>query len=148
MRMGTASRATLIQQYAALLLMCLSISLAAQEYTEASGQTQAFDLKAGATAAWDKAASGIIRTISIPQARALISIKRQANGNRYLMITGNIPSNSRCIIYSLNGQIRLTKTLSARNEILLSGNIQAGYYIARIQSGSSILSTIHFLETR
>ena len=147
MRTGTASRATLIQN-AAILLVCLSISLSAQEYTEASGQTQAFDLKAGATVAWDKAASGIIRTIRIPHARAFISIKHQANGNRYLIITGDIPADSRCIIYSLNGQIRLTKTLWARNEILLTGNIQAGYYIARIESGSSILSTIHFLETR
>jgi hypothetical protein len=137
---------SMILQFTTILLICLSFSLFAQEYTEASGQTVAFNLKAGATAAWDKAASGIIR--AIPNTRASISIKHQMNGNRYLTIAGNIPAGSRCTIYSLNGQIRLTQSLSARNEILLTGRIQAGYYIARIESGSSILSTVHFLEAR
>jgi hypothetical protein len=129
-----------------ILLISFPFLVFSQQYIEASGQTKSFDLKAGAKAGWDNTASGIRLAPGATGFRSFISITKQFQRN--LAIEGAIPAGSSCALYSLNGHLCARLVLTPNNTFILPNNLNAGYYIARIKTPSSVLSSITFLATR
>jgi hypothetical protein len=129
-----------------LLLIAFPLLVYSQQYVEVSGQTETFDLTAGATAGWDNSASGIRPVPGTAGFRPFAGIVRQFQ--QTLVIEGTVPPGARCMLYSLNGHLCARLVPGQDNTIVLPRNLGAGYYLARIETPSSVLSTFAFLATR
>jgi hypothetical protein len=127
-----------------IFLISFSFQVFSQQYIEASGQTKSFDLKAGAKAGWDNTVSGIRLAPGTSSFRPFIAFINQRN----MIIEGAIPAGSSCMLYSLSGQLCARLALTPNNTFILPYNLNSSYYIARIKTSSSVLSTITFLAAR
>jgi hypothetical protein len=123
------------------------ISVWAQEYVEASGQTNVFDLKAGAKAGWNTSGSGILYTQKIDKIR-MLTIRLNAD-RKAISITNSGAANSSFELFSVNGT-RLVRAMVAGQSpmVLLKSPLLPGYYLARMKSNGLTIHTSTFFVSR
>jgi hypothetical protein len=138
------AKTVLIAMIVSAIIPC---SLLAQEYVEASGQTNVFDLKAGAKAGWNTSGSGILYTQKIDNIR-IMNIRLNAD-RKSISITTSGARNLSFDLFSVNGtRIIRTPVAGQSPMVLLKSPLLPGYYLARMKSNGLTIHTTTFFVSR
>ena len=126
------------------LALCLGVS--AQNYVEASGQTNVFTLKAGAKAGW----TGVLmvqravgRTLPITLTAA------RSNGAVSFNISGQKPPTGATLaVYAVNGELLERATQSLDGSFHLNRTFADGFYTVRLEKAGQTIVSTNFLAAR
>jgi hypothetical protein len=129
------------------LITLIPCAVFAQDYIEASGQTVAFELKAGSTAAWNSGGSSVLYSQPVKSNQSIL-VRMQAD-RKTISVTNVASSQSHPVfeLFSVNGCRLARASLSSGSQSLsLKTSLTPGYYLARVkQNGTTIHTTTFFV---
>lgn len=114
----------------------------AQQYYEASGQTQVFKLTAGAKAG----GSGILTRSRIAKTASPRMLVTTQNGIR-IGISG-VQGQGRISIYNLAGKRLQITEIAGNASVVLGSDISTGVYIARLEVNGHLAQSTRFWKAR
>jgi hypothetical protein len=141
-------KGVLMNRIGFLLTVITPLILYAQQYVEVSGQTQSFDLKAGAKAAWNNSSAAIHRPADAANQKPFSLVCPKIGETRRFVVNGQAIAGSHLCIYSVRGELVSRTSLTQNNTFILSEKLKNGYYAARIDNEARASYGTHFLMTR
>jgi hypothetical protein len=126
----------------ALFLCLLPAMIFAQQYYEASGQTQVFTLTAGAKAG----STAILPHGRLTPSSAPHMLVTMQNGV-HISIAG-IQGNGRVSIYNLSGKRVQTAEITGKSSVALRSDLSGGVYFARLEVNGRLVQTTRFWKAR
>jgi hypothetical protein len=135
---------------AVLLAVMIPALLCAQDYLEASGQTVAFDLTAGATAAWDPGAAPVYVPRVVKGERSSFLLSGSRDDGRYLFtVSGStLPRGTTLAVYRLDGRLVSRASMTRANIFALETCPPNGYYWMRLEADGRALALSRMLVAR
>ena len=120
---------------------------ASATYYEASGQTNAFTLTAGAKAGWNSSASPIISTQKMSKGMFGISSIAASGGALRIAFSGKLPANALVSVYNLRGA-RVASAPVSGASLVVGNALSNGAYAVRVVANGMILSSSRFTMVR
>ena len=120
---------------------------ASVDFYEASGQTVAFTLTAGAKAGWNSTTSAIIPTQKISKAVFGIASIAASGGALRIAFSGKIPANALVSVYNLRGA-RVASAPVSNTSIVVGNALSNGAYAVRVVANGMTLSSSRFTMVR
>jgi hypothetical protein len=124
------------------IMMLLYFTASAQQYFEASGRTEVFDLKAGAHAGPVAIARG-----SSPALLALPRLLVTAHHGVFLRLQ-NTNAKALVSVYTIAGKRLLEIGIDGKAPVALSRNLPSGVYFARLEIQGAAVQTVRFRMVR
>jgi hypothetical protein len=124
------------------ILLLLYFSASAQQYFEASGRTEVFNLTAGAHA--DPVAIAMGNRPTMPATPHLLVT---VNHGVYLQVQ-NTTAKALVSIYNIVGKRILEIGIDGKSLVALSKNLPSGVYFARLEIQGAAMQTVRFRMVR
>lgn len=126
-----------------LIFLCLLPAMIfAQQYYQASGQTQVFTLTAGA-----KAGPTTVRHVTNSALTTAPHLAMTTADGIRLSIAGVI-GHARVTIYNLSGKVLQVAETNGCESIALRANLSNGVYFARLEVNGRLVQTTRFWKAR
>jgi hypothetical protein len=132
------------------IFLIVTALIYAEDYIEASGQTVAFNLSAGAKAGWDKNASAIRspRIINQTTSRSVISGLINQKYVAFSIRSQEKQQPLSIAVYRFDGRLLTRAPVSNTNTIALDHPLPNGCYWLRLESNGKALATTRLWVTR
>lgn len=129
-----------------ILLFLMPLSLWAQSFFEASGQTYAFTLAGGNKTGWNYTAA-VERKVGITN--DLVMTLSPNPVINYMKISLNRSQvNASVAVFNIGGKKIQNIDMNNQRDILLTRTFASGIYFARLQVGGKLVQTTRFLVVR